>query len=91
MNKRWKTVPLCERCFIDEEDPISFDGDKPSLVRHPFQIDGSVRKVEECFNCEHRTIVGIYVKREVFEDDPTEEVLEGGVVLEPRAYLEGPI
>lgn len=91
MTTRWKSVPLCERCFIDQDNPIDFNGKRPTLVRHPYQLESSVRKVELCHHCGAYTIVGIYVQREVDEEDPKDEVLEGGAIMHARAYLEGPL
>ena len=91
MSVRWKSVPLCEECFIAEEGPISYAGKLPTLVKHPFQLDTSVRKVENCFTCGDTTVVGIYVQRQLEEEDPKDEVLEGGVIMHPRAHLEGPL
>lgn len=91
MTVRWKSVPLCERCFIKYDNPIDYDGKRPTLVRHPYQLESSVRKVECCHQCGEHTIVGIYVQREVDEPEPEDQVLEGGAIMHARAHLEGPL
>ena len=89
----WRTVPICEECFMNEESAIGYGhGGVPYITKHPYQIEASVRQVETCYSCEDNTIVGIYVRRE-FADEKEDDVpvFGGGVVVEPRAILEGPL
>lgn len=89
----WKTVPICEECFIGEEDAIGHGhGGVPYITKHPYQIEASVRQAETCHSCGDYTVVGIYVRREVEDESPDDApVFGGGVVVEPRAILEGPL
>ena len=47
--RKWKTVPICDRCW---------SLDHPT--RLPVRIDPS--EVEECFRCDKSTLSGIYVR-----------------------------
>lgn len=88
----WKSVPICEVCFIDQEAAISHATGVPSIAKAPYQLEPSVRQVETCYSCEEATIVGIYVRRDVEEEAEDESPsFGGGIVFEPRAVLEGPL
>lgn len=88
----WRNKPCCERCFIENHDPITF-GAVPTITKAPWQIEQSVRKVELCYSCGEYTIVGIYVRVEVDDDDEdtAEDALPIGALSMERPLLEGPL
>jgi hypothetical protein len=63
----WQSVPICERCWLDEtgEWVTSEDGVTRSLVSVRIPIRLREPKVEACYACSEPTISDIYVRREV--------------------------
>lgn len=90
----WRTVPCCERCWIEGEGEWDLEtvGDityqRLISLRQPHLIRTEQIEVETCYACGWPTFIGLFVRRDVMVDGNDEvvpEAIQDGRALPPSA------
>jgi hypothetical protein len=84
-------VPICERCWIDENslweaDSVDVNGNIITrLISVTVPIELSPGAVSDCYVCGRLTVVGIYISSiELDGEDPIDDLDEESIHEEPK-------